>query len=261
MIGSSDGTDTHQFREADLPDRLKDKVAVITGAGSGIGHATAELFASEGARVLAVDLPGVACSFSSDRIVPFEADVAADDSPARIVRALEDGFGGVDIVFNNAAIDRRSLFAEMTDEFWDTMFRVSLRAGFRIVRDSVPLLRRSPSGRIVSTSSVAALRAVPQQSAYAAAKAGMIAMTRGMAQELGPDGITANVILPGPVMTGMTRGSIDPTRAAAFSARAPLGRLGEPEDIAKVALFFASDDGAYVTGQALTVDGGIFIGA
>ncbi|KQS03610.1 hypothetical protein ASG11_04550 [Sphingomonas sp. Leaf357] len=240
---------------------MNDRVALITGAGSGIGHATAELFAQEGARVFAVDLPGVACTFSTDRIVPFEADVAADDSPSRIVQALRERFGGVDIVFNNAAIDRRMPFAEMTDDFWDTMFSVSLRSGFRIVRDCLPLLRGSGAGRIISTSSMAAWRAVPQQSAYAAAKAGMIALARSMAFELGPDGITSNVILPGPVMTGMTRGLMDPERAAAWSARAPLGRLGEADDIAKVALFFASDDSAYVTGQALSVDGGIFIGA
>ena len=244
-----------------MSERLRDRIAVITGAASGIGHATAELFAREGASVLAVDLPGVPSAFSSARIEPFEADVAAIDTPTRIVQAVTDRFGGVDIVFNNAAIDRRMAFAEMTDEFWDEMFNVSLRAGFRIVRDLVPLLRRSNAGRIISTSSMAALRAVPQQSAYAAAKAGMIALARGMAQELGPDGITCNVIVPGPVMTGMTKGLMDPERSAAWTARAPLRRLGEPDDIAKVALFFASDDAAYVTGQALSVDGGIFIGA
>ena len=173
---------------------------------------------------------------------------------------LDAGFGRVDIVVNNAAILRSAPFAEMSDEFWDTMFHVSLRAGFRIVRDLLPLLKRSAAGRIISMSSMAAQRAVPQQSAYGAAKAGLIALSRNMALELGPHGITSNVILPGPVMTGMTR-AMDPARAAAWSARSPLGRLGEPGDIARVALFFASDDAAYVTGQALAVDGGIFIGA
>ncbi len=234
---------------------------MITGAASGIGHASAELFAREGARVLAVDLPGVACTFSSKRIELFEIDVAAEDAPARIRQAIAERYGTLDIVFNNAAIDRRMAIGEMADAFWDEMFSVTLRSGFRIVRDLLPLLRQSPAGRIVSTSSMAALRAVPQQSAYSAAKAGMIALARGMALELGPDGITSNVILPGPVVTGMTKGLMDPDRAASWIARAPLGRLGEPDDIAKVALFFASDDSAYVTGQALSVDGGIFISA
>ncbi|HEX8420496.1 MAG TPA: SDR family oxidoreductase [Sphingomonas sp.] len=243
-----------------MADRLKDRVALVTGAASGIGHATAELFAYEGACVLAVDLPGVPCAFSTDRIIAIESDVAADDAPGRIAQVLDAGFGRVDIVVNNAAILRSAPFAEMSDEFWDTMFHVSLRAGFRIVRDLLPLLKRSAAGRIISMSSMAAQRAVPQQSAYGAAKAGLIALARNMALEFGPHGITSNVILPGPVMTGMTH-AMDPARAAAWSARSPLGRLGEPEDVATVALFFASDDAAYVTGQALAVDGGIFIGA
>lgn len=163
-------------------------------------------------------------------------------------------------MFNNAAIDRRAKFAEMTDEFWDRMFTVSLRSGFRIARDLVPLLKKSQAARIISTSSVAAYRAVPEQAAYATVKAGLLALTRAMALELGPDGITANVILPGPILTGMTKDTIDPARAETWKTRAPLGRLGEPEDVAKVALFFASDESAYVTGQALTVDGGIFVG-
>lgn len=243
-----------------MGERLKDRCAVITGAASGIGHATAELFASEGARVLAVDLPGVACRFSTDAIIPFEADVSADDTPARLVEAATARLGGADIVFNNAAIERRAAFVETTDEAWDQMFAVSLRAGFRIARAFVPLLERSEAGRIIATSSMAALRALPGQTAYAAAKAGMIALTRAMALELGPVGITANVILPGPVVTGITRG-MTVESAAAWTARAPLRRLGVAEDIASVALFFASADSGYVTGQALAVDGGIFIGA
>lgn len=240
--------------------RLQDRCAIITGAASGIGHATAELFAREGARVLAVDLPGVASSYSTDAIVPFAADVAAHDAPARLVEAATTWLGGADIVFNNAAIERRAAFAQTTDEAWDEMFAVTLRAGFRIARAFAPLLERSDAGRIIATSSMAALRALPGQAAYAAAKAGVIALTRAMALELGPAGITANVILPGPIVTGITR-EMTPASAAAWSARAPLRRLGEAEDVARVALFFASADGGYVTGQALAVDGGIFIGA
>ncbi len=243
-----------------MGERLKDRCAVITGAASGIGHATAELFAREGARVLAVDLPGVAYRFSTDAIIPFEADVSADDTPARLVEAATARLGGADIVFNNAAIERRAAFVETTDEAWDQMFAVSLRAGFRIARAFVPLLERSEAGRIIATSSMAAVRALSGQTAYAAAKAGMIALTRAMALELGPSGITANVILPGPVVTGITRG-MTAESAAAWTARAPLRRLGVAEDVARVALFFASADSGYVTGQALAVDGGIFIGA
>ena len=240
--------------------RLQGRRAIITGAASGIGHRTAELFAQEGARVLAVDLPGVTARFSSDAIIPFEVDVAADDAPARLIEAAAAQLGGADIVFNNAAIERRAAFEDLTDDAWDEMFRVSLRAGFRIARDFVPLLEQSGAGRIISASSMAAVRALPGQAAYAAAKAGLLALTRAMALELGPRGITANVILPGPIVTGITR-EMTLESAAAWTARSPLRRLGLPEDVAQVALFFASADSGYVTGQALAVDGGIFIGA
>lgn len=240
--------------------RLQGKRAVITGAASGIGHATAELFAAEGARVLAVDLPGQEGAYASEAILPFAADVAADDTPDRLVAAATELLGGADILFNNAAIERRAPFADLSDAAWDAMFAVSLRAGFRIARAFVPLLEQSGAGRIISTSSMAAVRALPGQAAYAAAKAGLVALTRAMALELGPAGITANVILPGPVVTGITR-AMTPESAAAWSARAPLRRLGQPDDVARVALFFASADAGYVTGQALPVDGGIFITA
>ena len=242
-------------------ERLQGRRAVITGAASGIGRATAELFATHGAQVLAVDLPGARREWSSAAIVPFDADIAADAAPARIADELEARFGGVDIVYNNAAILRRSPFAEMPDALWDEVFAVSLRGGMRVIRTLVPQLRQSPHARIISTSSLAAQRAVPGHAAYAACKAGLIALTRTMALELGPDGITANAILPGIVRSGMTTDVIDPEREAALNVRSPLGRVGEPEDIARVALFFASDDSAHVTGQALAVDGGMFIGA
>ncbi len=243
-----------------MGDRLKGRRAIITGAASGIGHASAELFAREGARVLAVDLPGVACNFSTEAIMPFAADVAADDTPARLVAAATKWLGGADILFNNAAIERRAAFTDTTDAAWDEMFAISLRAGFRIARGFVPLLEQSGAGRIIATASMAALRALPGQTAYAAAKAGMIALTRAMALELGPAGITANVILPGPIITGITR-DMTPESAARWTERAPLRRLGVAEDVARVALFFASADSGYVTGQALAVDGGIFITA
>lgn len=240
--------------------RLDGRRAVITGGASGIGRATAELFAAEGAKVLAVDLPGTRRAWRSAAIAPFDADISADDSPHRIAETLEREFGGVDIVFNNAAVLRRAPFTDMTDALWDETFAVNLRAGMRLIRALVPLLRGSRAARIISTASMAARRAVPGYAAYSSGKAALIAFTRALALELGPDGITANAILPGPVETPMIAG-LDPDRRTADPQRMPLGRSGQPEDVARVALFFASDDAAFVTGQALAVDGGMFIGA
>lgn len=243
-----------------MSNRLDGRRAVITGGASGIGRAAAELFAAEGARVLAVDLPGARRDWVRAGIVPFDADVSADSAPDRIAEALEREFGGVDIAFNNAAVLRRAPFPEMTDALWDEVFAVNLRGGMRLIRALVPLLRASPAARVVSTASMAARRAVPGYAAYSSGKAALIALTRALALELGPDGITANAILPGPVETPMVAG-LDPNRRTADPQRMPLGRSGQPNDIARVALFFASDDAAFVTGQALAVDGGMFIGA
>jgi 3-oxoacyl-[acyl-carrier protein] reductase len=242
--------------------RLKDRVAVITGAASGIGRATSELFAAEGARVLAVDLPGSNFGFDSADIEPFEADVAADDAPGRIVKAAVDRFGGIDILFNNAGISDRGGLMEIDDAFWDRMLDINLRAGFRLIQAAVPALKASKAGRIISTASVAAIRSGPGLGAYSASKAGLVGLTRSFAYELGEAGITANCILPGATLTKMTQRTLgNPAYADEQASRTALKRIGAPIDIARVALFLASDDSGYVTGQSIAVDGGMSIRA
>ena len=240
-------------------DRLSGKAAIVTGAASGIGRASAELFALEGARVLAVDRPGTDLTSSvSSSIQAFEADVSVDDAPARIVAAALAAFGKLDILYNNAGIGASVLAAEMTDEAWDRIQAVDLRAVFRLTREAIPHLVKSPAGRIISTASVMAEFTDYGLAAYCAAKAGVVGLTRTLALELGKHGVTANAILPGAIRTGMTAHNFsDPRIAEIWARKAVLRRLGEPIDVARLALFLASDEAAFVTGQAIAADGGL----
>jgi NAD(P)-dependent dehydrogenase (short-subunit alcohol dehydrogenase family) len=240
-------------------DRLSGKAAIVTGAASGIGRASAELFALEGARVLAVDRPGTDLTSSvSSSIHAFEADVSVDDAPARIVAAALAAFGKLDILYNNAGIGASVLAAEMTDEAWDRIQAVDLRAVFRLTREAIPHLVKSPAGRIISTASVMAEFTDYGLAAYCAAKAGVVGLTRTLALELGKHGITANAILPGAIRTGMTAHNFsDPKIAEIWARKSVLRRLGEPIDVARLALFLASEEAAFVTGQAIAADGGL----
>lgn len=238
--------------------RLKGRVAIVTGAASGIGRAASELFAEEGAFVLGVDVEKDELNFSSPSIAPFAMSVSADDAPSQIVEAVLSRFSAIDIVFNNAGISPRGTLLEITEDFWKEMLDVNLYAGFRLIRAAAPALKKSKAGRVIATASVAAVRAGEGLGAYSASKAGLVGLVRTYALELGPFGITANCILPGPIMSKMTRPFLEqPDYAAVFANRAPLRRIGQPIDVARVALFLASDDSAYVTGQSIIVDGGI----
>ena len=238
--------------------RLKDRAAIVTGAASGIGRASAELFAREGARVLAVDRPGSAMTFEHPAIVPFEQDVAADGAPDAIIGAAIGAFGKLDILFNNAGVGANALAANMTDEQWDWVQSINIRAVFRLSRAAIPHLVASPAGRVVSTASVMAQGTDYGLAAYCAAKAGVLGLTRTLALELGKHGVTANAVMPGAIRTGMTQASFaNPGNAEVWAKKSVLRRLGEPIDVARVALFLASDDGGFVTGQAIAADGGM----
>ena len=238
--------------------RLSGKGAIVTGAASGIGRASAELFAAEGAAVLAVDRSGDGLEFTHPSITPLEADVAADDAPSRIVAAALAAFARLDVLYNNAGIGASVLAQEMSDEAWDRIQSVDLRAVFRLTREAIPHLIASPAGRIISTASVMAEHTDYGLSAYCAAKAGVVGLTRTLALELGKHGVTANAILPGAIRTGMTAQNFsDPKIADIWARKSVLRRLGEPVDVARLALFLASDDSAFVTGQAIAADGGL----
>jgi len=242
-----------------MAERLASRAAVVTGAASGIGEASAALFASEGAQVLAVDLPGKFKGDAVRGVTAFEIDISEADAPARIIAAAVAKLGGIDILFNNAGISNNALAKDMTDEAFDRVVEVNLRSVFRLTRAAIPHLVTSSAGRVINTASVMAEGADYGLAAYCAAKAGVAGITRSFALELGKYGITANYLMPGAIRTGMTGPLWDarPEVADIWAKKAALRRLGEPIDLARAALFLASDDGGFVTGQGLAVDGGL----
>lgn len=240
--------------------RLEGRRAIVTGAASGIGRASAELFASEGAQVLAVDRPSADLTFDNPAIVALGQDISEDGAPAAIVAKAVEAFGGLDIVYNNAGVSGSTPVGETSDEAFDRQIAVNLRAAFRISREAVPHLVKSGVGRLIFTASIMARHTDNGLVAYSASKAGVVGMMRTFALELGRQGVTANAILPGAIATGMTAASFQRDEIAALWAKkAALKRLGQPIDIARAALFLASDDGGFVTGQALGVDGGLML--
>lgn len=240
--------------------RLEGRAAIVTGAASGIGRATADLFAREGAMVLAVDRPGTDIASSHDHayVTMLEQDITGAEAPEAIVDTAVGKFGKLDIVYNNAGVSRNALGEYMTDDEWNITIAVNLTAAFKIARAAIPHLKDSPAGRIISTASVMARMTDYGLTAYCASKAGVAGMTRTLALELGKFGITVNCIEPGAIQTGMTANSFaNEDIAAIWAKKAALRRLGDPIDIARAALFLASDDAGFVSGHSLTVDGGL----
>jgi len=245
--------------------RLAGKIAIVTGAASGIGAASAKLFADEGAQVLAVDRPESTIEQAhsgNNAVAAFACDITGDDAPRQIVAAAVSRFGAIDILFNNAGVSGRAFVEEMTDEHWDRVNGVNVRAMFRICREAIPALkaraREKGRARIVNTASVMAFDTDYGLAAYCASKAGVGGLTRTLALELGKFNITANYVCPGAIYTGMTRTNFDdPEIRAVWEKKAALRRLGQPIDIARGALLLASDEADFITGHELVVDGGL----
>jgi 3-oxoacyl-[acyl-carrier protein] reductase len=241
--------------------RLENKVAIVTGAASGIGRASADLFAAEGANVLAVDLPGQGLEEAhKDRgnIATMEQNVAETGAPGRIIAEAVARFGQLDIVFNNAGVSRNELAELQSEANWDLTLDVNLKAQFLIIQAAIPHLKEATAGRIINTASVMARMTDYGLVAYCASKAGVAGMTRTLALELGKYGITANYIEPGAIYTGLTRKNFeDEEIAGIWAKKAALRRLGQPIDIARGALFLASEDAGFVSGHGLVVDGGL----
>ena len=241
---------------------LQDKVALITGAASGIGRATAQLFARQGAKVVIAD---VNTSGGEDAAQGIRAEggdaifVRTDVGQMNEVRALVEKtlaqYGRLDVIHSNAATYAEGDAVEITEADWDRTLAVCLKATWMLAHCGVPTMLAGGGGAIVITGSVHAIRGYARYTAYQAAKGGLLALTRAMAADFAPT-IRVNTILPGAVMTGLSAGMTEEQKKK-VAQMCPLKRNGQPEDIAQVALFLASDMSSYMTGEALVVDGGL----
>jgi NAD(P)-dependent dehydrogenase (short-subunit alcohol dehydrogenase family) len=248
--------------------RLENKNAIVTGGAGGIGRATSLAFAAEGASVAVVDLNAEAAEAVAQEIreaggtaVAIAADVSNEDDILRVVETANESFGGIDVVFNNAGIIRRTTAVETTVEEWDRVFGVNVRAIFLMCKHVVPIMKANGGGSIVNTGSGWGLKGGGQAISYCASKGAVVNMTRALAIDHGPDGIRVNSVNPGDVDTGMLRDEArqlgqDQTGFLAEAAERPLNRMGQPSEIAAAVVWLASDEASYVTGAALVVDGG-----
>lgn len=244
--------------------RLQDKVAIVTGAGSGIGRAMAEVFAKEGAKIIVADYKAEGGQETVKNIVVaggqaefVQADVSKSNEVEAMVKVAVEKFGGLDILVNNAGVALMADLASTTDEIWQKTIDVDLKGVFLGVKFAVPEMEKRGKGKIINTASIAGLVGFQGITAYCAAKGGVVNMTRELALDLASKKINVNAIAPGVIKTAMTTDILkDPKMAEGMLAQTPMGRLGEPEDIAYAALYLASDESDFVTGHTLVVDGG-----
>jgi len=250
--------------------RLDDKVAVVTGAASGIGQCIAELFASIGAQVIVADIDlqaalAVAKGIEEQggKACAMQVDVSDESKVIQAFEQIVAQFGGLDILVNNAAIFPKRPFLEVETEFWDKLQSVNLRGTFLCLREAIKHMKVFGGGSIVNISSVSSMQAVVyHNAAYNASKAGVHALTRTTALEFATDGIRVNAVLPGGVPTAGAKAAssaIEIKGPMLGQGRIPLGGMGEPLDIANAVLFFASPASRYITGQLLAVDGGFLV--
>lgn len=245
---------------------LKDKVAVITGAGRGIGRATAQRFAEEGARVVVAELDETSGQAAAEalRAEGFEAafvqvDISKRESVRALVASVKERYGRIDALVNNAGILADRTLKKLTDEDFERVIRVNLQGTFAMTQEVAALMREQGTGGSISNAaSVVALYGNFGQTNYVASKAGVIGMTRVWARELGRDKIRVNAVAPGFIETEMTK-QIPPKVTEMLVAKVPLQRMGHVNEVASVYSFLASDDGAYVTGAVLSVDGGVVV--
>lgn len=248
--------------------QLENKRAIVTGGAGGIGRATALAFGAEGARVAVVDLNGEGAIAVADEInaiggaaIAFTADVSMEADVRRVVDETVAAFGGIDVLFNNAGIVRRATAIDTTVEEWDRVFAVNVRSIFLMCKFAVPVMAEGGGGSIVNTGSGWGLTGGANALSYCASKGAVVNMTKALAIDHGSQGVRVNSVNPGDTNTGMLRDearqlSADEAAFLAESADRPLGRMGEPEEIAAAVVWLASDASSYVTGSALVVDGG-----
>lgn len=244
---------------------LRGEVALVTGASRGIGRAIAETLGQQGATVIGTATSEKGAQAITDYLAATGIqgagkvlDVAHSESIDTLVAALSKEYGGISILVNNAGITRDNLLMRMKDEEWDTIINTNLSSVFRMSKACVRSMMKAKKGRIISISSVVGASGNPGQTNYAAAKAGLVGFSKSLARELGSRNITVNVVAPGFIDTDMTRELSEDQRAAIFQ-NIPLARLGRPEEIAGAVLYLASPVGAYVTGETIHVNGGMYM--
>ena len=246
---------------------IKEKVALVTGAASGIGRATAQLFADEGARVAVADRDAEGVSRVAEEIeeaggtaAAWELDVQDGARIRQVVGEVVDRFGGLDILVNNAGVSLlQPAGGEDYEAAWEMTLAVNLTAQQRLIRAALPQLAREGAGRIVNIASTEGLGATAFASPYTASKHGVIGLTRGLAVELGSQGVTVNCVCPGPIHTGMTAIIPDDAKTKFARRRVPLRRYGEPEEVAHGILSLALPASSYINGAVLVIDGGLTI--
>ena len=252
--------------------RLTGKVAIITGAGRGIGFASAQAFAREGASVVVAEIneelgqrAEAALRASGGQATFIPTDCACSEAVQALIARTRACYGALHVLYNNASVflgDRDAPVTELPEEIWEHVLAVNLRSVFLCCKYGIPLIVESGGGAVINTSSSAGVMGIPGCDAYTATKGATIAMTRSMAVEFGPKGVRVNCIAPAGVDTEMLRESsldspdFDPTY---FFSRAPLGRYGTPEEIANLAVFLGSDESSYVTGAIVRADGAITV--
>ena len=248
---------------AAMAGRLVGRVALVTGAGGGIGQATVERLAAESAAVVCGDLRGYepvveAVRAAGGRALGVDLDVTQAASARAAVEAAIAEFGQLHILVNNAGIAQRALLEQLSEADWDRLLAVNLKGPFLCSQAAASYLEGG--GAIVNVASLAGRSSSPLQGChYSASKAGLLGLTRHLARELGPRHIRVNAVCPGPIMTNMLTRSTSNERLADLAAQVPVGRAGTPEDIASVIAFLASDDAAYINGASLDANGGIFM--
>jgi NAD(P)-dependent dehydrogenase (short-subunit alcohol dehydrogenase family) len=268
------GNSSHSFNQCDcevVKLRLHDKVAVVTGAASGIGQAAAIRFAEEGARVVVVDVKNAKETMEQIRRAGSEGiyvhtDVSNEAEVRNTASIVASTYGKVNILFNNAGFMTNASVLEETSEQWDKLLSVNLKGTFFMCKYTIPLMKKAGGGSIINTASVAAIIGHPQLVAYTASKGGIISLTKALAHDHAPDGIRVNNISPGmleldtPLRTKFPEDSESITKARQSLVNLhPIGRHGTPRDVANVALFLASDESAFVTGSNIVADGGMSI--
>lgn len=237
--------------------RLKDKVAIVTGGADGLGAAMCQLFAKEGAKVIAVDI-AEKLTYEAENVELYNLSVTDTDGCQELCKYVSRKYGKIDILVNNAGITRDGMTKKMTDEMWNLVIDVNLKGVFNLTRIVGPLMEKQGSGAIVNISSVVGVYGNIGQANYAASKAGVIGMTMTWAKEFARKGaaVRVNAIAPGYTMTNILK-TVPQSLLDDFAKMTMLGRLGQPEEIAKAALFLVSDDASYITGQTLNVNGGM----